>query len=68
MNNKRQTLTPAQRQHRRRSRLPKRIDYYPSTEALDLINIIQENICHKSNGYRSKESTYSAVIDSMILK
>ena len=41
-------LTPAERQRRRRARLPRRIDYYPGEEALVRIEAMQQEQYRKA--------------------
>jgi hypothetical protein len=60
-------LTPAQRQQRRRQGLPRRIDYYPSLEALAAIGAMQAKELAGNGGYRSVSATFSAIINQMVL-
>lgn len=60
-------LTPAQRQKNRRQRLPRRIDYYPSLEALAAIEAMQAQVQADNGGYQSVNTTFSAIINQMVL-
>lgn len=60
-------LTPAEIQRRRRARLPKRIDYYPSQEALAKIEAMQREQCQKVGGWGAS-ATVSVVINKFILE
>lgn len=66
-NQQRTRLTPAEIQRRRRARLPKRIDYYPSQEALAKIEAMQQEQCRKAGGWGTS-TTFSAVINKCILE
>ncbi len=60
-------LTPAERQHRRRARLPRRIDYYPSAEVRAIIDEELTKIIQKNGGHLSVDSTYASFLNRMIL-
>ncbi|MDR5171575.1 hypothetical protein IHQ56_07085 [Methylobacillus flagellatus] len=60
-------LTSAERQRRRRARLPRRIDYYPSEEALARIEAMQQGQYCKAGKVWNVSTTLSAVINQMII-
>lgn len=60
-------LTSAERQRRRRARLPRRVDYYPSQEALDKIEAMQQEQYRKAGKVWNASTTLSAVINQMII-
>ncbi|MFL9610154.1 hypothetical protein ACKF11_08730 [Methylobacillus sp. Pita2] len=60
-------VTSAERQRRRRARLPRRIDYYPSEEALARIEAMQQEQYQKAGGIWNVSTTLSAVINLMII-